>query len=160
MSLNPDTLVEEADWEKRERQRQTGVLGTGIAVVCRPDPEDPAIMQTQHRAVCLVRPYRGCAVCPHQTFTLVFKSNPPDPYQLISCPRWRNEGERLHGNPPVSYVPVERALCSERPFAFCSSCPPQDELVDFGADKVRPGWYSRWRRILTSIQEEEEKHRG
>lgn len=160
MNLSPETLLEESDSEKKERQVRTGVLGTGTIVVCRPDPEDPAVMQTQHRAVCLTKPYRGCAYCPHQSFTLFFRATPPDPYELFACPRWRSEGERLQGKPPESYVAVERATCSQRPFPFCPSCPTQEELVDLGADKVRAGWYGRWRRIMTSLAEEEEKNRG
>lgn len=149
MSLNPETLLEEGDWDKLERQRRTGVLGVGVFVTCHPSLEDRTVQQTQHRAVCLTKPYVACTICPHQSFTLLFRSQPQDPYELLSCPRWRDETARLGGNAPDSYVPVERALCRERPFSFCPSCPSSDVLRDIGADKVRPGWYGRWRRFTT-----------
>jgi hypothetical protein len=154
--ISPETLTEESELEARERQVRTGVLGAGTNVVCRPDPTDPSIMQTQHRAACLHHPFAGCAYCPHQTFTLIFKSVPADPYEILSCPRWGSEADRMNGSPPVSYVPVERALCSQRPFPFCSSCPTKEELDDLGADKGRSGWYGRWHRIMKSLLEEDE----
>jgi TPP-dependent indolepyruvate ferredoxin oxidoreductase alpha subunit len=147
--LSPETLLEESDWERLERQRDTGVLGSGLHVVCRPDPTDAEVQQVQHRAVCILRPYLACSICPHQSFTLVFRAQPKNPYELVSCPRWKAEQDRIGGAAPDSYIPVERALCSERPFSFCPSCPSEDVLTDLGADKVRAGWYGRWRRFTT-----------
>jgi hypothetical protein len=156
VNISPETLQEEGDWEKRERQSRTGVMGNGLSVWCQPYPWDPGVGQQVHRAICLARPHPGCATCPHQSFTLIFKNQPPDPYQLLACPRWR-EGEkgRLEGKTPDSYVPVERAICLQRPFQFCSSCPTPEQLVDIGADKVRPGWYGRWHRF-TSDEEDQD----
>jgi hypothetical protein len=125
-------------------------MGNGTMVWCQPYPWDPTIGQQQHRAACLLRPYPGCSTCPHQSFTLIFRSQPQDPYELLACPRWRNgEKDRLAGQPPDTYVPVERAFCYQRPFPFCSVCPESEQLVDIGADKVRPGWYGRWHRFTT-----------
>jgi hypothetical protein len=157
VNLNPDTLEDESDWERRERQIRTGVMGNGIIVWCRPDLLDSSVEQQQHRSVCLTRPYRACHGCPHSTFTLVFKSQPQDPYELLSCPRWRSgEGDRLKGSAPDTYVPVERALCYQRPYQFCTVCPSSDVLRDIGADKVSPGWYGRWRRFTKDDEFEEE----
>jgi hypothetical protein len=156
VNLNPDTLEEEDDYERKLRQRDTGVLGNGISVSCRPDPYDLNIVQIQHRAVCLTRPFHGCTACPHQAFTLVFRSQPYDPYEMIACPRWREVTDRIKGESPHTYVPVERGLCSSRPFDFCPSCPSQDVLVDLGADKVRPGWYGRWQRIMKEMTERDD----
>ena len=148
MTLNPNTLLEETDEEKKDRQWRTGVIGNGTQVWCQPYPLDPSVGQSQHRAVCLTRPYPACSTCPHSTFTAVFNSTPQDPYDLIACPRWRGgERDRMDGKAPDSYVPVERVLCSQRPFLFCPSCPSSEVLVDIGADKVRAGWYGRWRRF-------------
>ena len=148
MNVNPDTLIEESDWEKRERQRRTGVIGNGQTVWCQPFPWDPSVGQVQHRSVCITRPHPACPTCPHSTFTLIFKAQPQDPYELLACPRWRGgEKDRMDGKPPDSYVPVERALCYQKPFEFCSLCPSSDVVSDIGADKVRPGWYGRWYRF-------------
>lgn len=125
----------------------TGPLPDATHVSCRPDPLDPSIIETRHRAVCVTKPYPGCITCPHSRFELVFTAQPQDMYEVIQCPRWGNEGHRYRGYPPDYYQPVERAMCLDRPFQFCSICPSQDELVDIGADKVRPGWYGRWRRF-------------
>jgi hypothetical protein len=156
VSLNPVTLVEEPDWEREERQAATGQLGNGINVSCRPDPYDPNIIQIQHRAVCLRRPYAGCFTCPHQAFTLVFRAQPYDPYEIIACPRWRTPADRIAGESPATYVPVERATCSKRPYDFCPSCPTKEAVEDFDADKVRPGWYGRWHRIMKEMCERDD----
>lgn len=157
VSLNPYTLEEEDEEERKERQRETGEIGDGKLVVCRPNPFDPEVTQVQHRAVCLTTPHIACPTCPHHSFTLVFKANPPNPYQLLSCPRWRSEEERLKGEPPEEYRTVERAFCSERPFVFCNQCPTPEEVEDLGADKVRPGWYGRWRRTLRELSDFDEE---
>lgn len=151
--INPETLAEESDWAMLERQRRTGVLGTGLYVTCLPSLDDREVQQVQHRAVCLTKPYVACSICPHQTFTLIFKAQPYDPYELLACPRWRNEADRLKGDAPASYAPVQRAMCSERPFPFCPSCPTKEVLEDLGADKVRPGWYGRWRRFTSEDED-------
>ena len=157
MNLNPYTLEEETEAEQKLRQKTTGEIGDGRLVMCRPNPFDPDIVQIQHRAVCLTTPHIGCATCPHRSFTLVFRANPPDPYELIACPRWRSEESRLKGDAPESYQKVERAMCSERPFVFCNQCPTKEQVADLGADKVRAGWYGRWRRILKELAEEDEE---
>jgi len=154
--INPDSLLPESDEEAKDRQGRTGVLGNGINVWCRPDPYDPTIGQAQHRSVCLTRPYPACPTCLHATFTLVFKSQPLDPYELLACPRWRDDTERMTGASPEAYVPVERALCYQKPFPFCPSCPSSEVLIDIGADKVSPGWYGRWRRFTRGDEEDDD----
>jgi hypothetical protein len=150
VSLDPYTLMEEDEEQSKERQRATGVIGNGTMVWCQPNVFDPTIGQVQHRSVCLTRPYASCRTCPHVSFTLVFKSVPEDPYELLACPRWRDgERGRLSKKPPDDYVQVERAFCRSKPFNFCPSCPSSDLLVDIGADKVRPGWYGRWHRFTS-----------
>lgn len=156
MTLNPFTLLPESEEETQERQARTGVLGTGASVWCRPVQYDPTVVQVQHRAVCVTRPYSACTTCLHSTFTLVFKAQPLDPYQVLACPRWRDDTERTKGNAPDTYAPIERALCFDRPFPFCPSCPSSDVLEDIGADKVSPGWYGRWRRFTRGDEEEDD----
>lgn len=154
MRLDPNTLLEESDWQQKVRQRLTGVSGNGLTVRCAPY-EDKGIVQSQNRAVCLYRPYQFCPQCPHSTFTLLF--NPEkDRYAQVACPRWASPGDRLKGEDPTHYAPVEIATCEKQPFEFCASCPSVEEVADFSADKVRPGWYSRWRRISKELREEED----
>lgn len=161
MTLNPVTLLEESDWERLERQRSTGVMGNGTHVICHPDIADPSIQQVQHRASCLSRPYPACFTgCPHQTFTLVFKEQQQDPFELLSCPRWSTERDRINGAAPDTYVTVEQALCQRKPYSFCNACPSKETLEEMGADKVRPGWYGRWRRFMKDLELEEDRNRG
>jgi hypothetical protein len=60
----------------------------------------------------------------------------------------------MRGYPPEYYMPVERALCSTKPFPFCPSCPSSEVLIDIGANKVSAGWYGRWRRFTTREDED------
>lgn len=155
MKLNPDTLLEESEFQRRLRQRDTGVIGNGLTVRCSPN-EDPAVVQFQHRATCLYQPYPACPRCPHAAFTLVF--NPEvNRYAQVACPRWASPADRLKGEDPERYVSVEVATCEKKPFDFCVSCPSVDEVADFSADKVRPGWYSRWHRISKELREEDDE---
>lgn len=155
--LNPDTLLEETDWERKHRQLRTGVLGEGHHVECRPDPIDRSITQAQNRTACLTRPYASCSICPHSVFTLVFKAQPDDPYDVVACPRWRDAAAKQEGESPSSYVPVEVATCRQRPFDFCTSCPTRDQVSDIGADKHRDGWYGRWKRFVSDEMEDEDE---
>jgi hypothetical protein len=154
VKLDPNTLLEESEFQRKLRQRDTGVIGNGLTVRCAPY-EDPTIVQFQHRATCLYRPYQACPQCPHSNFTLIF--NPEkDRYAQVACPRWA-PGGREKGEDPEYYVPVELATCEKKPYEFCPSCPPVDEVADFSADKVSPGWYSRWHRLMKDMSEEEEE---
>jgi hypothetical protein len=153
-SINPDTLLEESEFQKKLRQRETGVIGNGLTVRCAPY-EDKTIVQFQHRAVCLYQPYQACPQCPHSNFTLIF--NPEkDRYAQVACPRWASPGGRMKGEDPEHYVPVEIATCEQRPFDFCSSCPSMEEVAECSVDKVSPGWYSRWHRLKKILSEEED----
>lgn len=149
MKVNPETLGEEDDYERKERQRRTGVLGNGLTVVCFPNPEDPLIQETRHRASCLSSPLPACQFCRHSSFTLFFDEQAPlVRYHMVSCPRWGNAGDRVRGKDPDYYVPVEAAACEKRSLEFCPSCPSEEELVQIcSADKAKEGWYSRWRRF-------------
>lgn len=153
MSLSPETLLEEDDREKRRRQVMTGVIGSGLTVACHPSLEDRMVMQMQNRSVCLYRPHPGCQICPHASFTLFFDAK-KNRYDQVACPRWDRQGGRSRGESPDSYRIVEVATCEDRPFEFCSSCPSREEVVQFGADKAQPGWYTRWRRL--SREEDDE----
>lgn len=113
-------------------------------------------MQMQSRVICLTRPYQACSVCPHSMFTLIFKSQPDDPYDVVACPRWSDTPMKQNGEAPTSYVPVEVATCRQRPFDFCTSCPSRDQVLDIGADKHLDGWYGRWKRFVSDDQEDDE----
>ena len=145
MSIPP--TLEESEWDRRRRGK-----GNGLTVSCTPYT-DPSIVQMQHRVVCLYRPYQACSSCPHSLFTLTYDTE-RDPYALVSCPRWSGPGARQQGEDPTHYASIEVGTCETRPFDFCSSCPSPEEVVQFGADKVRVGWYSRWHRISKSIAED------
>lgn len=133
--------------ESREAVGQ-GKVSDGLTVTCRPQIEDPTVMQRQHRVVCMSRPYTACGYCPHATFELLFNANKERKSEVVACPRWENPGRRLMGIPPDGYVSVEVATCEEAPFEFCPSCPTRKNVEVTGADKSTPGWYGRWHRIL------------
>lgn len=154
MSLSPETLLEEGDLEKKFRQARTGVIGAGLTVACHPSLEDRMVQQQQNRAVCLYRPYPGCQVCPHASFTLFFDAT-KNRYDQVACPRWDRPGARQQGESPDGYKVVEIATCESRPFEFCSSCPSMNEVVQFGADKMQAGWYTRWRRLTREEDDDE-----
>jgi hypothetical protein len=151
MSLSPETLVEETEAERHEREGRTGELKTGHMVWCFPNPEDPEVVQQQHRAVCFQKPYAACPSCPHSRFSLFFDvEKKTERLCTLSCPRWQSEKEFLDGEAPDHYVPVEQATCEAKPFFFCPSCPSKKEVGQVGADKTRPGWYGRWSRLTES----------
>jgi len=144
MSISPETLEEEPDDVKKERQRRTGVYGNGLHVLCRPDPYDMEVYQDQHRVLCITRPYQTCPTCPHSRFQLYFDANPQARFATVQCPRWERIGDRIKGMDPMEYETTEVATCNAKPFDFCPSCPKQGELVQIGADKQKSGWYGRW----------------
>lgn len=154
MNLSPETLMEETETERRERERRTGVLKTGHLVECFPVPEDPEVVQIQHRAVCLVRPHAACTTCPHSTFTLAFDANKKtERLSLVSCPRWATPQGQIIEGAPDHYVPVEQATCEAKPFLFCASCPSKREVELCGADKTKEGWHGRWKRLQVENEE-------
>lgn len=155
MSISPETLVEEGDSERREREGRTGVYRNGLVVLCRPDPSDPEVYRRQHRAACISHPYPTCPSCVHGRFTLFFDGNPTSGFQVVQCPKWGSTSKRVRGDMPTSYEVTELSTCASKPFEFCPSCPSQNELVQIGADKQVAGWYGRWDRIR---QEEFENH--
>lgn len=150
MRLNPDTLEEETEEERNDRQRRTGVIGNGLTVICFPNPEDPLVYEERNRVVCLTKPLSTCPYCRHSGFTLVFDANAPtNRYERIACPQWVSATARVSGKDPDHYVAVETATCeSKSRFDFCPSCPSKEDLQrDYSADKTKEGWYSRFRRF-------------
>jgi hypothetical protein len=156
MGINPDTLTEESDEERRERQRRTGVLGNGVTVICTPDLTQPDVTEVQHRAVCLVRPYPSCVSCRHGCFTLSFNANAQAKYEQVKCPAWCSPVDRLKGKSPSDYQSREIATCLEQPYEFCPSCPKREELSKLGIDKNKDGWYSRWQRFKKDAEAHDE----
>lgn len=156
MSVSPATLEEETEDELMRRQQQTGILGNGLTVLCFPSLEDPEIVEVKHRAVCMTVPYTACQSCCHSSFTLIFKKDRSEKFVQVACPRWLNEGDRIRGLAPDSYVPTEEATCSDRPFPFCTSCPSRQTLeANYGTDKVKNGWFGRWSRLRSKEFEDE-----
>ena len=80
---------------------------TGLTVTCRPDLSDPTVVERQHRAVCLTKPYVACDSCPNSTFKLVFSGNPKERFEQVFCPRWENEATRMKGEAPSKYEVTE-----------------------------------------------------
>lgn len=138
--------------EKKE-EAKVGNAKDGLTVECRPELNDPEIVQRQSRVMCLIKPYPACYSCQHSSFTILFKTDKEERYEQVSCPRWSNAAGRVKGESPDGYVSVEAATCSEMPFEFCPSCPSRKNVATTGADKSVPGWYGRWNRI--SKQERE-----
>ena len=129
----------------------------GLTVLCTPDPNEPSITERKHRVVCLTKPYRACLSCQNSEFTLLFKKDRTERLQLVACPRWKDEGRRLKGEPPERYVATEEATCESRPFPFCASCPSRGELSQkYSADKSKEGWFGRWKRLRTVEFEDDE----
>jgi hypothetical protein len=163
VAVNPYTLQEETEEDRRARNRLTGELGEGVTVLCRPT-DDPEVVQQQHRAVCLTRPYNNCSFCRHANFTLVFlRKNREDVdrvrRQQVRCPRWDTPRGYLSGKAPDHYASVEVGTCELKPFDFChEGCPTDLEgLVKLGIDKTRDEWYSRWRRFTKNEEDEEDE---
>jgi len=144
MHLNPETLTPERDEDRRLRENETGVLGNGRTVICRPVVEDPEVIQHQDRAVCAVRPYEACTYCPHRVFTLILVSDPTRRLQKVMCPVWTGLADRINEKQPEHYTEVTLEICEEKPYDFCPSCPKQEDLLELGIDKAKDGWFRRW----------------
>lgn len=146
--LNPDTLEPySCSEELQARQAATGEMQNGLMVMC------PATGEQVHRAVCMFRPHPHCPFCRHRIFDLFF--DPGAKYELVACPRWESEKAKAAGELPETYVLTEVATCTLKPFTFCGSCPSSEELAVMHCEKVRPGWYSRWKRVTDSLLKEE-----
>jgi len=146
------SLVEEVETKE---ETQTGVARGGLTVECKPDLMDREIIQRQSRVVCLTKPYEACSYCPHASFTILFKTNKEERTEQVACPRWTNAQRNL-GQSPDGYVAVEMATCADMPFEFCPSCPSRKNVAVTGADKAKPGWYSRWHRVTKDEEEDDD----
>lgn len=148
MNINPETLLEETDEEKNERQQQTGVIGNGLFVFCVPNYDEPNSYEVRHKAVCLTRPYNACSTCPHANFTLYFSNNKERKLKIVACPKWKNENERLTNCLPIYYTNTELATCINKPFDACVNCPSIDDLKDdYNIDKSKDGWVEKLNRL-------------
>jgi hypothetical protein len=145
MILDPDSLRFVPGEALRERQIQTGEMGDGKIVDCRPDLNDPGVVQQSSRALCLATPYAACLSCRHHRFELIFEQ-PQDDWVL--CPRW--EGEQGTG-PPDFYVPVSLTECGAKTQQFCPQCPCREELAEAGTDKKKEGWLERYRKLTRDL---------
>src|SRR5436305_14928380 len=63
---------------------------TGLTVLCRPDLDEPTVIERKHRVVCLTRPYPACLSCKNAEFTLLFKNDRTARFQQVACPRWED----------------------------------------------------------------------
>jgi len=142
--------------EKKD-ETSVGRSSSDLTVECRPELNDPQIVQRQGRVVCLTKPYQACYYCPHSSFDLLFNTNKDQRVEQVSCPRWSKAGGRLGGIAPDGYVSVETATCKEMPFEFCPSCPSRKNVAATGADKSVPGWYGRWNRVRSEALEDEDE---
>jgi hypothetical protein len=129
---------------------------TGLTVTCHPVLDDPTVIERQHRAVCLVKPYVACGSCPNSRFTLLFKGDRTERFTRVACPRWESEDQRMRGEAPAKYVTTEEATCQSKPFPFCVSCPSRKELQEkYGADKTKEDWFGRFKRLRQAEFEDE-----
>lgn len=148
--LNPNTLEQETEEQRKLRERITGVYGDGTTVKCFPT-DDPMVSNTVHRAVCITKPYNNCQGCSHSSFTLFYDPNLialkiKAKHEFVKCPQWNSTEERLQGLSPEYYMNVQRATCEiARPFPFCAQCPSYKNLEDSGIDKKKE-WYTRWKK--------------
>ncbi len=148
LNINPETLRDETDEEALGRRHQTRYIGNGHSVACHPVIEDPSIVESKHRGVCLLKPYAACSICVHSKFTLVFNANQTNVnLEQIKCPKWENNFPVKSGELPTHYVSMEIGTCLEKPFPFCGSCPSRDKLSKMYIDKNKEGWYSRFKRF-------------
>lgn len=147
--IHPDTLQPASGEELLERQRQTGEIGNGKVVSCRPDPLNPDIVQQVSRVVCLTTPYASCLSCPHHRFEYIFAV--PEYEDWVLCPRWNREAGT---GPPSYYVPVWLSECRATPHAFCGQCPSREELAEVLTDKQQDGWLQRWKRLMREEDDE------
>lgn len=143
--LNPDSLRWVGSEELRERQRQTGELGDGKIVDCRPDLNDVSVIQMATRAMCLSTPYAACLSCRHRQFEFIFEQPALD---WVQCPRWEQEPGT---GPPDYYVPVWMSECGAKSHQFCTQCPSREELIELGTDKQKEGWLERYRKMTREV---------
>lgn len=139
--LNPDTLQLMSGEELRERQARTGEMSDGRIVDCRPDVNDPSVVQQVRRAVCASTPYYACLSCRHHEFEYIFELPQED---WVQCPRWKGESGT---GPPDFYTPVWLSECRAKPYLFCPQCPSREELVQLSTDKKKDGWLQRYNKL-------------
>lgn len=149
MNISPETLKEEEDRERVERERRSGVLREGKLVECYPDPINaPDLTEVKSRVVCLTKPFAHCQICNHSSFSLIFRADAKERLsEVVMCPRWKNIVDRFDGKSPECYVPTEVSTCKNMPLEYCPSCPKAEEVQKYGANKSKDGWYGRWHRL-------------
>lgn len=128
----------------------------GLFVDCRPVPEsDPKVIERRHRSSCLMQVTPRCSTCKNGKFTLFFETSEKR-LECVKCPRWADNGARMRGERPVSYVTTEVATCKEKPFEFCPSCPSKESLGELDIDKDEEGWYNVWSRAQELLKEDDD----
>lgn len=112
-----------------------------LTVLC-PDTETPDGGPYQvSRATCLAFSRVGCAICPAKDFSLTLQYRIPE--QIVACPRWELESDRLDGMDPLRYESVSRLVClSEQPYPECDRCP---NAKSWEPPRSDPGWLERQR---------------
>ena len=101
-----------------------------------PDWEGP---RDVNRQLCFLRKHPQCGACPHNEFALHLRRGIGQ--QVVACPRWNSEADRLHGQAPFGYAAVRRELClTVQPFPWCPSCKNRDPVE---SPREQPGWYER-----------------
>lgn len=124
----------------------------GLFVTCRP-VDDPMVTERRHRSSCLMQAYPKCGTCKNSKFTLFFEPAEKR-LECVKCPRWKDNGARVRGDLPVSYVTTEVATCKEKLFEFCPSCPSKELLGEVDIDKDTEGWYNVWKRAMDLLKED------
>ncbi len=109
----------------------------GLIVLCDGNaPKSGTDVYQQSRAVCLGRPLPGCGTCEHSKFSIKLRPNAGN--ELVACPRWKSESERLQRVLP-QYEMVRREQCLlTRPYEYCAMCPHKEI---HNAPRISAGWW-------------------
>lgn len=116
------------------------MANNGRFVTCNSSP--PGVSMGPHqvdRVLCVFEKRTGCDDCVHHSFVIDFQVNIGS--QVVACPRWETDTDRIEGRPAVSYVHIRREPCLRiRPFPWCPGC-PNSMAQEPPRDQV--GWHER-----------------
>lgn len=126
----------------------------GKFVRCLAPSPDWAGPREVNRNLCFLRKHPQCGACPHNTFSIHLRRGIGD--QVVACPRWNSDAERLRGHPLIGYAAVRRELClTVQPFPWCSICKNRDPGEP---PREQPGWFEHEpRQLRVGVFEEDDE---
>lgn len=128
----------------------------GMTVICLGDRDEEGVPleRSVNRIFCLLETKAQCPTCPKSQFKARFQLRVVD--QIVACPKWETEADRLLRRDPLGYVMTSRSVClSEKPFTHCPDCHNGSPRA---APRTQIGWVEeeeRQRRIELELDEEE-----